>query len=173
MFKYVLANSTKHDGTSILKAIDEFCWNGHWMNHTGDRKGKILDKAIKESKPKKALEIGTYLGYGTIRIARLMEKGSRLVSIDVNKKWQQLASKVIKYAGVDDIVTLKSGKLIDHIDWLINTMEYFDFIFLDHNVESFLEDMKMLEIRGCLKHGTTVVVDKILWPGSPDMRLYL
>jgi hypothetical protein len=47
MFKYVLSNAKKNEPDTILKAVDQFCWNGHWMNHVGDRKGALLDKAVK------------------------------------------------------------------------------------------------------------------------------
>jgi predicted O-methyltransferase YrrM len=34
---------------------------------------------------------------------------------------------------------------------------WFDFVYFDHNVENYFDDLKLLEKTGLLKHGTTIV----------------
>ena len=92
-----------------MKAIDEFCWNGNWMNHIGDRKGVILDKAVNERRPMKALELGTYLGYSSIRIGRLLPEDGRLISIDKNKSFQDIAQQMLNFAGLRKKVEYWTG----------------------------------------------------------------
>jgi catechol O-methyltransferase len=48
----------------------------------------------------KALELGTYCGYSSIRIARLLPKDAKLISLDVNKKFQDIAGQMCKFAGL-------------------------------------------------------------------------
>jgi catechol O-methyltransferase len=50
------------------------------------RKGEIIDEAVRNTKPMKALEFGCDCGYSSVRIARLLPKGGKLISIDKNKK---------------------------------------------------------------------------------------
>ena len=63
----------------VLRVVDEFGWSGNWMMNIGDVKGKILDEAVERRRPQLALELGTYLGYSAVRIARLLGPGARLV----------------------------------------------------------------------------------------------
>jgi len=50
----------------------------------GDSKGQILDQEIKSRSPKVVLELGSYCGYSSIRMANLLPNDSILISIDVN-----------------------------------------------------------------------------------------
>ena len=82
---YVKEKAIKNDPESVLKIIDECGYNKFFLMNIGDHKGKILDDYVLESKAQKALELGVYLGYSTIRIARNLSKNSHLYSIDANK----------------------------------------------------------------------------------------
>ena len=70
------------------------------MMNVGDVKGKIIDEALKETSPKVALELGTYCGYSSVRIGRLLEKGSKIISIDVCEETTKIAKEVCKFAGL-------------------------------------------------------------------------
>ena len=104
-------NAKKGDAESVIKTVDKFCWDGKWMMHIGDVKGKILDDAVKKHKPMKVLELGTYCGYSSVRIGRLMGEGSKLVSLDVNEKWQNIGRQVGEFAGLKGKVEYWLGKL--------------------------------------------------------------
>ncbi len=52
----------------------------------GDDKNRILDDAVNQTRPMKALELGLDFGYSSVRIARLLPEGGKLISIDVNRK---------------------------------------------------------------------------------------
>ncbi|CAJ1441805.1 unnamed protein product [Effrenium voratum] len=73
---------------AVLKAIDDFAWTEQWMMNVGDVKGKVLDVALREALRLHptgvftALELGTYLGYSAVRIARLLPSRGRLLSVD-------------------------------------------------------------------------------------------
>jgi hypothetical protein len=50
LFLFVKRNAQQGNPSSVLKAIDVFCYSRHWMMHTGDRKVQFLDKALHLSK---------------------------------------------------------------------------------------------------------------------------
>lgn len=50
LFLFVKRNAQQGHPSSVLKAIDVFCYSRHWMMHTGDRKVQFLDKALQLSK---------------------------------------------------------------------------------------------------------------------------
>jgi len=74
---YVYNNSIRNDVTSILNAIDKFCWSRHWMMHLGPEKSiylidilKNLNNDIKENRPMIMIEIGSYCGYSSILLGQ-------------------------------------------------------------------------------------------------------
>jgi hypothetical protein len=56
--EYVMENSQQGDIQNVIDTIDKFGWTKQWLMNIGDRKGKILDQAIQERKPKTILELG-------------------------------------------------------------------------------------------------------------------
>ena len=56
--EYVLQHATQGDVKSVIDVIDKYAWNEQWLMNIGDRKGTILDDAIKERNPKLVLELG-------------------------------------------------------------------------------------------------------------------
>merc|ERR1712110_916547 len=91
--EHVLANSTKGDANSVVKTIDDWCWSskGNWMMNVGDVKGVHVDDAISEHKPMVVLELGTYCGYSSVRMGRLLPEGAKLISLDVCEKTSEIA----------------------------------------------------------------------------------
>ncbi len=81
------------------------------MMNVGDVKGKILDDAVNQTKPMKCLELGTYCGYSSVRIGRLLGEGSKLISLDVNEKWQNIGRQVGEFAGLKGKVEYWLGAL--------------------------------------------------------------
>ena len=68
---YVLANAQAGDIDDVLAKMDKFGYEKSILINVGDEKGVILDAAVQRANPTLALELGTYCGYGALRIARL------------------------------------------------------------------------------------------------------
>jgi catechol O-methyltransferase len=58
VLNYVLRKSRRGDIQNIIDTIDRYGWTKQWLMNIGDRKGKILDDAIRSRKPKTVLELG-------------------------------------------------------------------------------------------------------------------
>ncbi len=58
LLNYVLQKSRRGDIQDVINTIDKFGWTKQWLMNIGDRKGKILDDAIRTRKPKTVLELG-------------------------------------------------------------------------------------------------------------------
>ena len=48
-----------------------------------------------------------------------------------------------------------------------------DFVFLDHDKDAYLDDLKSILDRGWLHPGSIVVADNVGWPGAPKYREYV
>lgn len=66
--------------------------------------GTILDSVVCEVSPGSALELGTYCGYSTVRIARLLPPGTKLITVEFNPDFAKVARQVIEFAGLQDKV---------------------------------------------------------------------
>ncbi|KAF5898113.1 catechol O-methyltransferase A-like, partial [Clarias magur] len=147
LLKAVQKNATKGNPESVVSAIDYFCNHSEWAMNVGDEKGSILDSVVTEVNPSTVLELGTYCGYSTVRIARLMSPGTKLITVELNPAYASAARQIITYAGLQDKVTLvegSSGDLIPQIKERFG-ITTFDFVFLDHWKDRYLPDVKLLQ----------------------------
>lgn len=60
---------------------------------------------MSEVNPASVLELGTYCGYSTVRIARLLPPHAKLVTLEFNPDFAAVARQVISWAGVEEKVT--------------------------------------------------------------------
>ena len=67
---YVLRNARAGDIDDVLATFDKFAYEKSMLINVGDEKGLLLDAAVRRANPALALELGTYCGYGALRIAR-------------------------------------------------------------------------------------------------------
>ncbi|XP_069603963.1 catechol O-methyltransferase A-like isoform X2 [Ranitomeya imitator] len=98
---YVQRSAKCGDVLSVISAIDSFCSKVEWAMNVGDKKGEILDAVVLETRPRYVLELGTYCGYSTMRIARLLPPGARLITIEMNSHYAQVAKELFQHAGLD------------------------------------------------------------------------
>ena len=176
MLLYIYKNSVKNDVTSILNAIDNFCWSRHWMMHLGPEKSvfliDILNKMNNDiKKPMIMIEIGYYCGYSSILLGKYLNENGHLFCIESNEKCVQWTKQLIKWAGLENKVT------VIHMD-VSNEDELFkrlktditdtiDLLFIDHEKSRYLTDLIAFERSGLMTKGTIVVADNILSLGIP------
>lgn len=174
--EYVLANSRKGDITDVLSTIDRFAYEESFLINVGDEKGKLLDAAVWRARPKLALELGTYCGYGALRIAAAAP-GASVYSVELSGANADNARRIWAHAGVTDRVTCVVGTIGDGgrtLDLLENEHGFsagtLDFVFLDHDKDAYLTDLQSIVDRGWLHPGTIVVADNVKIPGAPRYR---
>lgn len=66
--------------------------------------GCILDSVVSEVNPATVLELGTYCGYSTVRIARLLPPHAKLITLELNPDFAAIARQVIAWAGLEEKV---------------------------------------------------------------------
>src|SRR6185295_6636441 len=78
------------------------------------------------------LEIGTLGGFSTIWLARGLQRGGRLVSLELLDKHADVARKNLARAGVADRVEIRVGKALESLPLLEQEGSApFDFVFID------------------------------------------
>ncbi|XP_041802358.1 catechol O-methyltransferase A [Chelmon rostratus] len=175
LLQAVSINAVRGDPDSVIKAIDHFCKHSEWAMNVGDEKGAILDMVVMETSPSTVLELGTYCGYSTVRITRLLPPATKLITVEMNPEYAHVARQVIQHAGLQDKVCVLVGESADLIPKMSDMfgIQSFDFVFLDHWKERYLPDIKLLEDCGLLARGSVVLADNVVCPGAPDYLNYV
>lgn len=178
--RHVQENARAGDLDDVIRVIDDFGYHQSILINVGDEKGKILDAAIRRVQPRLLLELGAYVGYSALRTARVMPDDARLVSVEFSAANADIARRVIGHAGAADRVTVVAGSIGDG-GATIARLEAehgfgpgaLDFVFVDHDKNAYLPDMKSIIARGWLHPGTVVVADNIKFPGAPEYAAYM
>jgi catechol O-methyltransferase len=177
--EYVLANARPGDIDDVLTTIDRFAYEESFLINVGDEKGALLDAAVRRADPTLALELGTYCGYGALRIAGAAP-GAKVVSVELAPANADNARRIWAHAGVGDRVTCVVGTIGDGgatLDELAALYELgpggLDFVFLDHDKNAYLSDLQSILDRGWLHKGAIAVADNVGMPGAPKYRAYM
>lgn len=59
---------------------------------------------VSEVNPAIVLELGTYCGYSTVRIARLLPPHAKVITLELNPDFAAIARQVIAWAGLKEKV---------------------------------------------------------------------
>lgn len=178
--RHVLANTPSGDLDAVIAAIDQFAhYSAHLIN-VGGEKGAILDAAVRAAAPMRLLELGTYYGYSALRMARMMPAGARLVSIELDAANAKIATRILRHAGVADRVSVLVGALGDGGTTLRRLRDEhdftpfgLDFVFLDHDRDDYLPDLRRVLDHGWLHAGSVVMADNIDNPSVPAYLTYM
>lgn len=176
---YVLENARSGDIDDVLATIDKFAYDKSILINVGDEKGQLLDAAVRRADPALALELGTYVGYGALRIARAAPN-AKVYSIELAAANAANARRIWEHAGVADRVTCVVGTIGDDgrtLDTLAKEHRFgsggLDFVFLDHDKDAYLADLESILQRGWLHAGSIVVADNVKVPGAPKYREFM
>ncbi|APE18539.1 O-methyltransferase [Mycolicibacterium pallens] len=176
---YVEANARRGDIDSVLATIDEYAYAKSFLVNIGDEKGRLLDAAVRRADPRLALELGTYCGYGALRIARAAPS-ARVISVELSSANAEVARRIWAHAGVAERITCVVGTIGDGgrtLDLLRDEYDFasgtVDFLFIDHDKNAYLADLLSIIGRGWLRRGAVVVADNVGFPGSPKYRAYM
>jgi catechol O-methyltransferase len=177
--EYVLKHARAGDIDDVLATIDRFAYEKSMLINVGDEKGALLDAAVRRADPKLALELGTYCGYGALRIARA-SPGAEVYSVELAEANASNARQIWAHAGVADRVTCVVGTIGDGghtLNALAGehgfTAGALDFLFIDHDKNAYLVDLQSILDRGWLHSGSIVVADNVKVPGAPKYREYM
>lgn len=176
---YVMANARRGDLDDVIAKMDQFAYEKSFLINVGDEKGELLDAAVRRANPSLALELGTYCGYGSLRIARAAAT-AKVFSVELSAANREVAQRIWAHAGIDDRVTCVVGTIGDGgltLGTLANDHGFaagmLDFLFIDHDKGAYLPDLQSILDRGWLHRGSIVVADNMLIPGSPKYRDFM
>ncbi len=127
--------------------------------------GKLLSLLARTVGAKRVLEFGTLAGYSTIWLGRALADGGRLITLEADPSYAEVARKNIAGAGLDDVVDLRVGPALDTLPALAaEGAGPFDLTFIDadkvHSPDYFAWSLEHS------RPGSLIVVDNVVRDGS-------
>lgn len=120
----------------------------------------VIDKVLKEIKPKKILEIGTAVGYSAMCFSEYLQEGGKIDTIERDEERIAQAKENIVKVGVQEKINIIEG---DAVEILPTLNDKYDMIFIDAakgKYPFFLqESLRMLNENGI------IFADNILYKG--------
>ena len=175
MLSHVFRTAEEGNPESVASAMDVF-WDDYYKGEgTAEWQLRVaaLDSAITDKQPKLMMELGSYCGYSAVRAGQKLPAGGKLISIEIDPLYASIARTVVEHAGLQDRVSVRIGSLAE----LLASGELqrkhgldgpLDALLLDHDVNSYLSDLQLLEGAGHIGKETVVLCDWSLYPGSKE-----
>ena len=127
--------------------------------------GKLLHLLARCISARTILEIGTLGGYSTIWLARAVAPGGRVVTLELNSAFADVARSNIARAGQADLVEVRLGPALKTLPLLAaDASGPFDLIFIDADKESTAEYFRWALKLSRL--GSLIVVDNVVREGT-------
>jgi caffeoyl-CoA O-methyltransferase len=155
--KYLYSFRKKPD--SLVEEMETFAQE-HNVPILSWQSAEFLEQLVQLKNPKRALELGTAIGYSTIRIARNLKIKSVVHTIEKSTENVVAAKEFIAKSGLAGQIKLLEG---DALNIMPQLKKKYDLIFLDADKEDYkrLFDYSLV----LLRRGGLLIVDNLLWKG--------
>lgn len=135
--------------------------------------GKFLMLLATAIGARSVLEVGTLAGYSAIWMARGLPDDGRLVTLELNEKYAEVARSNLQRAGVADRAQVRVGAASESLQQLIRERADFDLVFIDadkRGYPDYLGAVLQLTHAGSVIVADNVVRDGRVIDGSSDDR---
>jgi predicted O-methyltransferase YrrM len=134
-------------------------------HNVSPNQGKLLELLARIQGSQTILELGTLGGYSTIWLAKALPADGRLVTLEANPRYAEVARANIDRAGFSDIVEVRVGQALQTLAELCTEGRGpFDVIFIDadkrNNPEYFQWALKLS------RSGTLIIADNVVRNGA-------
>lgn len=159
---YVAAHAGGRDDALTAVERETADLGGLAAMQTSPEQAALLELLARMLGAQRAIEIGTFTGYGAIRIARGLVSGGSLICCELEQRWADVARRNVDAAGVGDRVEIRLGPALDTLRPL-SPEPTFDLAYLDADKASYPSYYAELVPR--LRPGGVLAIDNVLLGG--------
>ena len=161
MDQYLERHTSKE--SDLLVRLREETYKNVPQSHmiSGIQQGRFLSVISKILSPDRILELGTFTGYATLCMAEGLAKDGKITTLDINEDLAYLAQKYFAESEFSEQIEFR---LQDAREYLKNSDEIFDLVFIDANKSAYVDYFHLVKPR--LKSGSVVLFDNVLWYGK-------
>jgi caffeoyl-CoA O-methyltransferase len=159
--EYALQFSTPTD--ALLQEIEKYTLQNHPHSNmlSGPVQGKVLEMISKMIKPDRILEIGTFMGYSALCLAKGLTAKGELHTIEIRKEDAAISKNYFSKSLYDKQIILHEGNALEIIPALNET---WDLVFIDADKVNYINYYELTLPR--LKKGGFLLADNVLFHGE-------
>jgi caffeoyl-CoA O-methyltransferase len=143
------------------------------MQIAGDQ-AAFMTILVRATGAREALEVGTFLGYGAIAIARGLPDDGHLTCLELSEEYAGRAREHLEAAGLEERVEIRVGPALESLR-AMEPAERFDFAFIDADkteyVDYFEETLIRLRPNGLIMLDNTLRGGSVVEPGDSEAAL--
>lgn len=162
LYDYVVAHGVRPDPVLADVAAETEELGGVAVMQTASEEAALLTLLARAIGAQRAIEVGTFTGYGSISIARGLPEEGLLVTCEISPEYAAMAQRHIDAAGMTRRVDLRVGPALDTLRSLRSDAP-FDFAFLDADKQGYPDYYEALLT--VLRPGGLIVIDNVLQGG--------
>jgi caffeoyl-CoA O-methyltransferase len=171
LHRYGVAHSSFRDGAvPEVEQAGEDMGDLASMQIAGDQ-AAFMTIVVAAIGAQQALEVGTFLGYGAIAIARGLPEDGRLVCCELEQEYANRAREHLEKAGLADRVEIRVGPALETLR-AMDATEQFDFAFIDADkteyIDYFEETLTRIRPNGLIMLDNTLRGGSVLEPGDSE-----
>jgi caffeoyl-CoA O-methyltransferase len=165
LWRYLI-DVTVREPTVLAKLREETGSMPNGGMQISPEQGQFMALLIELVGARRAIEVGVFTGYSSLRVALALPADGQVVACDVSEEYTNVARRFWREAGVENKIELRLGPALATLDALLAQGERgkFDFAFIDAdkgNYGGYYE--RCLEL---LRPGGLIAVDNTLWSGA-------
>lgn len=171
LHRYSVEHSSFRDGVvAQVEQAGEEMGDLAGMQIAGDQ-AAFMSVLVAAIGARRALEVGTFLGYGAIAIARGLPDDGQLVCCELDEEYAGRAREHLTKAGLEGKVEFRIGPAVESLRSM-DRSEQFDFTFIDADkteyIDYFEETLPRLRPNGLIMLDNTLRGGTVLEPGDSD-----
>jgi caffeoyl-CoA O-methyltransferase len=147
---------------TLLKEIADFTYNHHPHSNmlSGHLQGKLLEMISCMIRPKRILEIGTFVGYSALCLAKGLTDDGQLHTSELREEDAKRAQSYFDRSISKEKIILHLGNALKTIDELNET---WDLVFIDADKENYTNYFNRIFSK--VKPGGFILADNVLFHG--------
>jgi len=126
--------------------------------------GSFLTLLVQMIRPRNVLEIGTFTGYSAICMARGLEPGARIDTIEIFDEHNDLIREAFRRSGLEERIVLHTGDALQVVPQMHREGRRFQLAYIDGNKREYCTYYR--DVKALLDPGGYIVADNVLWDGK-------
>jgi caffeoyl-CoA O-methyltransferase len=147
---------------TLLKEIADFTYNHHPHSNmlSGHLQGKLLEMISCMIRPKRILEVGTFVGYSALYLAKGLTDDGQLHTLELREEDSKRAQSYFDRSISKEKIILHLGNALKTIDELNET---WDLVFIDADKENYTNYFNRIFSK--VRPGGFILADNVLYHG--------
>ena len=164
LYAYMLSSSLR-EPESLARLRREAAQHPAGCMAAAPEVGQFLSLLVRLTNASRVIELGTFMGYSALWMATALPPGGRILTIDINRQWNEVARRHWREAGMEDRIEARLSPGLVELERLLGDggAGQYDLAFLDadkRNYPAYYERLLLL-----LRPGGLLVADNVLWDG--------